>query len=774
MKRKNRSKSYFNVFLKQFMLTLCVPCVIILFLYTQVEQVVKNQVLLANQGILHQFFRQMDIVMEDMKASLVSIANDVSCRNYALYAAYQEERAPFQSYVVRQTLNKLPLEKYYDAFVYFPESDQIISGFNGSVKSDYYYESHYQMLQDDESLYEGFRQIINSNSKRAELHTMKTGDGRTLLCMTMKRFNHRDSRLDYVGVLILDPAYLSRFLEGISSEQNGNILMYNAGRELLAGGAASETEYHLEGYNGQKTVYEETFGEEKYIVQVQESKIVSAYYTFVTPENYFWGQLSRLRLICCLGGGLFVLTAIGIAYMSAKKAYYPIGEVVSRLQEQGKKTYDKMENSELEFVEKILEQQSKEKNTLYHKVKSGEKARMEKILQFLLYGDAENINADGNFLEENGLELLSNRFLVSLLSFGKENVLEINLMSFVLKNVFMELCAAQSNATQSNAAQSSAVQSGEAQKSGVQCKSYVIALAADRYAILFNLDEMTGEAEVTAILEKGKKFLEEAFSLRISIGISRIQQGIQGISVAYTEAEAAEQYKFLLGNGEVIPYSRIGVREFKYSGEVESKLSRMIMAYVNDDDEQDLTELFVEKILNQYAIDRNASMMNVECFKFEIMSAVNKALISEDCFDEQTRELLKKLLQSPTLPEFKCSFCELLEILKQQVTQGGICKKAYCFIQENFRDPELSVALLGEKLRISPSYLSRLFKEKYGISILDSILQTRVGSAKEELRNTVKSVQQIAEENGFLSATVFIKAFKKTEGITPGAYRKKL
>ena len=57
------------------------------------------------------------------------------------------------------------------------------------------------------------------------------------------------------------------------------------------------------------------------------------------------------------------------------------------------------------------------------------------------------------------------------------------------------------------------------------------------------------------------------------------------------------------------------------------------------------------------------------------------------------------------------------------------------------------------------------------MSISDFLAKVRIQMAKEQLRSTDHNIRMIAEECGFLSSNVFIRVFKKWEGITPGAYR---
>ena len=48
----------------------------------------------------------------------------------------------------------------------------------------------------------------------------------------------------------------------------------------------------------------------------------------------------------------------------------------------------------------------------------------------------------------------------------------------------------------------------------------------------------------------------------------------------------------------------------------------------------------------------------------------------------------------------------------------------------------------------------------------------RIDHAKKLLEETSDTMETVAVSSGFLSSSTFIKVFKKSEGITPGAYRK--
>lgn len=80
---------------------------------------------------------------------------------------------------------------------------------------------------------------------------------------------------------------------------------------------------------------------------------------------------------------------------------------------------------------------------------------------------------------------------------------------------------------------------------------------------------------------------------------------------------------------------------------------------------------------------------------------------------------------------------------------------------------------LAERFGISKFYLTRVFKEQYGVSINNYLLQVRITKAKNMLRFTDEKVETIGHSCGLGEANYFSRTFKQAEGITPSEYREK-
>lgn len=92
------------------------------------------------------------------------------------------------------------------------------------------------------------------------------------------------------------------------------------------------------------------------------------------------------------------------------------------------------------------------------------------------------------------------------------------------------------------------------------------------------------------------------------------------------------------------------------------------------------------------------------------------------------------------------------------------------YLDENY-NRHIVLDTLASSFFINKYYLTKIFKEQYGVSITVYLSQKRVTVAKSMLRFTNKSIESIAIDVG-MEANYFSRSFKKFEGITPGEYRK--
>ena len=113
---------------------------------------------------------------------------------------------------------------------------------------------------------------------------------------------------------------------------------------------------------------------------------------------------------------------------------------------------------------------------------------------------------------------------------------------------------------------------------------------------------------------------------------------------------------------------------------------------------------------------------------------------------------------------------EKLETENDSMTQSHrFSADILIYISKSFRE-DLSLSLLAHEFGYNPSYLSRTFRETFGISFVDYLTMIRLREAVLLLRSGGKSVTECALESGFGSMRSFYRAFHDEFGIAPKEY----
>ena len=94
---------------------------------------------------------------------------------------------------------------------------------------------------------------------------------------------------------------------------------------------------------------------------------------------------------------------------------------------------------------------------------------------------------------------------------------------------------------------------------------------------------------------------------------------------------------------------------------------------------------------------------------------------------------------------------------------------------EIYRFPELDWSLhnMTAKLNVSTRLMQKLYKETYGISCMNDVIQSRISRAKQLLISTDLTVAEIADRCGYNNVEHFCRQFYKHTSCTAGEFRKK-
>ena len=93
------------------------------------------------------------------------------------------------------------------------------------------------------------------------------------------------------------------------------------------------------------------------------------------------------------------------------------------------------------------------------------------------------------------------------------------------------------------------------------------------------------------------------------------------------------------------------------------------------------------------------------------------------------------------------------------------------YLDEHYTE-KLTLDELAEKFFINKFYLSKIFKETYGTTVNNYLISKRITRAKQLLRFTDMTVDEVGVAVGMGDANYFSRMFRKVEGISPREYRK--
>lgn len=304
---------------------------------------------------------------------------------------------------------------------------------------------------------------------------------------------------------------------------------------------------------------------------------------------------------------------------------------------------------------------------------------------------------------------------------------------------------------------------------------FVAGLTQTRLVGIFNTD--LDYENFLGMLGQQKEKLEECKGVMTTCCVSRSFQNLENMSLIYSETLRTLEKTFFKGKNTLV-YETAPAADYKneyYKKETENKLNRL----VTEGKEEEAVEAL-------HALTRELSLKATDIqytrfLYFQICSNLIKNVLELGGGlpkEYNEREIFGKIFSAGNLQELeKVSEKILLACVKnftrKEQSYSPNVEQAIAFITSNY-NKDLSLDDVAGSVYLSSGYLSIIFKEETGYTVLEYITYIRMQKAKELiLQVPALKVKDIAEQLGYNNVQSFIRYFKKYYGETPMAFRKK-
>ena len=511
------------------------------------------------------------------------------------------------------------------------------------------------------------------------------------------------------------------------------------------------------------TIGEHTrLGGERVMIAGVHSQNSEFYYLVIAPSSVILKDLHSLRMYLAILTAAGILLGAAVFVYAKKRNYDPIRQLFLLLK--SKNAAEAMEDQdEIRLIERTVQRITRESEEMKSAVSQQYPVMRNNLLISLMAGtqDAGEVceklqTLDIVFAEPNFFSLLLD---LEIDETEESSVQQERLLAY----------AAITNISQDLFRMIGSVYSGESPDGLLY--------------LLVNTGLAPSEAEELIYKTASEliSLMNHLFGIQMTIGMSACHQGTEQISRAGMEAGKALKNRFVQGGNTVCAYksSAIAFGGYYYPLELEQKLINYVSVGDREQSEQILQTIYQ---LNFKDVLQPPKFVN--CLLFDILGTVLKIMADLDIDsslifpngDSVEREMLKCSTVAEMFGVLSRAIERVCEVsnANKRSSSTQLMEKIQRFIDENYCSDSICITLIADAVEITPTYLSHLFKENTGESVMRYIEQRRMEKAKQLLEETSLTVNEIALQTGFTNSAVLIRTFKKLNGITPGQYRQVL
>lgn len=740
---------------------LLVPVMISMLTYSRTNQTIIDEINRSNNLILSKVQKDMDTLLEDMKRLSVEIAFNPQVQELL---SIQESLAPDQYYTIYKAFESLKVFKSSnrsnDYFVYFKAIDTVITP-DFSNTSTAVYNNLYAPNKGS------YAEWMNRLSRYYSGEIISMGDGRKDASSTMN-----------------DLAYIRSIPIGKNGTSLGNVVIFldqskfwvNDGEDYLHNGVAVIIDSHdqvLASTNSMSPplpvayhdlseksgMVKARFEGQDLVVSYISSSTTDWKYMILMPEDVFWDKSEVIKramvislIVCLIVGG-------ALTYAFIRRNYSPVRMMMELFKDKKNRagTEGKALN-EYDFMHQAIHSTLLENTDMNSRLWRQKSFMRGHFIEKLLKGRERAIPLEQS-LESYDLRFISDSFAVMVFNVEDYNDVSFQLIRFAVMNVTEEL-------------------------TGQVHRGFMTEM--DEFLVcLINLqvkahEEQDWKQELAAIASGVERFMQQHYHVPVTVSISSVHNSTIGISTAYYEAMEAMEYQNIYGVSGVMHYSDMEIPrakgEYYYPLEKEQALMNCIKTGDYASAENIIDEVFKDNLEQ-----RKLPLKIAKCLFVDLVSTMLKTIneissIYDNSFLEELNPI-ERLLRSQTVSEMKQQLKDILRSFCDYIVQEQAGRRTKDTVQtiidmvhSQYSDLNMSIASIADQIDLHPAYVSKLFKEGTGSSLLDYIGKFRIEQAKKIMREQDENMENVALLVGYSNVRTFRRVFAKYEGITPGKY----
>lgn len=303
----------------------------------------------------------------------------------------------------------------------------------------------------------------------------------------------------------------------------------------------------------------------------------------------------------------------------------------------------------------------------------------------------------------------------------------------------------------------------------------------DEVNLVFMLNKEDEMERVLYHLDQICKMGYRVLKVPVTAAVGQICSQLEFLNTSYQEAKNAMEYRTIMGGNQVIyihdiepsPKESVSLMEYDFQN-----LMRAVKLGDRDETNAAIGQ-FMESIRSLSISPGQYQLLFMELMTEIMKIGRSYKLHTEQIFGENSVswQELYKYISIDDLEQWLQEVCtNLRHTLRHERTDSTmkLTEQAKEYIEQHYKENDLSAETLCRYLNVSATYFSTIFKKEVGLSFVAYLTRIRLEHAVELLRTTEDKTYVIAEAVGYTEPNYFSYVFKKQYGFSPSKYRANL